>query len=111
MSIFVVLVTTIHTTDLVVASEGSEIGHNSQYWSSRSIHVTYLKNSTPCEMKFLKFQFISVREVAASTCLKKTTVHTILKAQLKFDLYKLQIVQELKGDYLSTDMYDKTTNE
>ncbi|KAL4719816.1 hypothetical protein ACJJTC_013533 [Scirpophaga incertulas] len=46
----------------------------------------------------------SVRKVAASTGLKKTTVHKILKYQLNFHPYKLQIVQQLKeGDCLARE--------
>lgn len=54
----------------------------------------------------------SVTKIAASTGIKKSTVHAILKKKLKLHPYKMQIVQKLNdSDYVLRETYARTMLE
>lgn len=54
----------------------------------------------------------SIRKIAASTGIKKSTVHVILKKKLKFHPYKQQIVQSLnESDYPLRESFARTMLE
>lgn len=54
----------------------------------------------------------SVRKIAASTGIKKSTVHMILRKKLKLHPYKMQIVQKLdENDYVLRERYARTALE
>lgn len=63
-----------------------------------STTVTTPENVELVRREILQNPRKSVRKIAASTGVKKTSVHKIIRKKLKFYPYKLQIIQQLKED-------------
>lgn len=63
-----------------------------------STSVTSPENAELVRREILQNPRKSIRKIAASTGVKKTSVHKIIRKQLKFHPYKLQVTQQLKED-------------